>query len=338
MDVVIHLGAHRTGSTALQRSLATGAARLEAAGVRYARREAMRRPLHVAMLAAEARGPVGRGARAAAARALRTWGRRQEAAGVSRLILSEEELPGVMDDCLTGEGPYPRAARRLSLLAEAFAPWRVRAAAALREPADWVASTWGFSASRRDPRRRDRRDLAAVRRAWLEGGRGWADFASDAAGSFGEASFWRADLYAAAPRRVHRLLAGEAGAGLRRIGGATTKPGPTAPAMAELDRLRADGGRIPRGTLKAVLRRFPPGAHPKFDPWSAAERAVLAARWAEELATIRARGLTVLAPPEPGATDGDEDRARADPRGFMDGADARETRDRAEARLKGGSA
>ncbi|MFO7854268.1 MAG: hypothetical protein R6V44_03420 [Paracoccaceae bacterium] len=337
MDVVIHLGAHRTGSTALQRSLATGAARLEAAGPRYARREAMRRPLHVAMLAAEARGPVGRGARSAAARALRAWARRQEAAGVSGLILSEEELPGVMDDCLTGEGPYPRAARRLSLLAEAFAPWRMQAAA-LREPAGWVASTWGYSASRRDPRRRDRRNLAAVRRGWLEGGRGWSAFAADVAGTFDGASFWRADLYAAAPRRVHRLLAGEAGAGLRQIGGATTKPGPTAPAMAELERLRADARRIPRSVLTAVLQRFPPGAHPKFDPWSAEERAVLAARWVEEMAAIRARGLTVLAPPGPGAAQGDEDRAGADARGLTDGADARETRDRAEARLKGGSA
>lgn len=299
MDVVIHLGAHRTGSTALQRSLAAGAETLAAGGVRYAPREAMRRPLVAAMLTAELYGPIGRGARRLAAARLRAWARRQEAAGWTRLILSEEELAGSMDACLTGEGLYPMAAPRLELLAGALAPWRVHALAALREPGEWTASAWGFSASRRAPRPGGRRDLDRVRRAWLEGGRGWAAFAADIQGAFGAAAFWRADLYATRPRRVHRLLAGEAGAELRRAGGRKVNAGPSAPAMAELASRRAAGRRTSRRELHALLGRYPPAKHPPFDPWSAAEREALAARWAEEVAEIRARGMSVIEPQAP---------------------------------------
>lgn len=315
MDIVIHLGLHRTGSTALQGALARARDRLAPHGVGYPGMPATRPVVAHALGAAEWRGPRGMAARIVARRRLRAWARAREAEGVSRLILSDETLAGDLDPCLTGAGPYPHAAARLALLAEAFAPWTCRAAAALRDPADWLASARAFALSRRP-----QPDFAPARAAALDpAARGWADLAAEIHAAFPDPVFWDAGVYETNPRRIHKLLAGpgvarEVRGARRQAQEARVNPGLPPAALAALEAAHAAGETVDAARREALVAAATAraGTPARWDPWTAAERETLAARYRADLAAIRAMGLTVLGG-EPAAGPGAGKRRPAGP-------------------------
>ncbi|MEC9432085.1 MAG: hypothetical protein VYD87_04180 [Pseudomonadota bacterium] len=316
MEIVIHLGLHRTGSTALQGALARARRRLAPHGVGYPALPEHRPVVAHALGAAEWTGPRGLAARLIARRRIRDWARAREAEGVSRLVLSDETLAGDLDPCLTGRGPYPFAARRLALLAEALRPWPCRAVVALREPGAWLASARAFAVSRRP-----QPDFGPARAAALDPeGRGWADLAAEIHAAFPNPVFWDAGLYETRPRRVHKLLVGRGAArevrGARRQAErARVNPSLPAAALAALEAAHAAGETVDAARRAEIAAgAAAPGFAPaRWDPWTAEERARLAARYRDDLAAIRAMGLTVLGakrppkagePGEPGAGGG----------------------------------
>ncbi|RYH10667.1 hypothetical protein [Tropicimonas sp. IMCC6043] len=121
MHVTLHLGAHRTAATTLQRFLALNAKSLAAEGVAIwipseTRRGLfsglVRRPDSVTLqLERLGRHSVGR---------LRMRQHGLERAGATRLLVSEQNLIGTAEDCLRSERLYPFAFERLDRIVPAF--------------------------------------------------------------------------------------------------------------------------------------------------------------------------------------------------------------------------
>ncbi|MEM1314926.1 MAG: hypothetical protein AAGI51_10255 [Pseudomonadota bacterium] len=276
MKIALHIGVHRTGTTALQAALDLGSAQLRADGVWFAQLPVVRPAVSSRLIAAE-RG--GRWSRARARRAIRAFARAREDEGIDRLVISDELILGLMDRSLGPAGVYPSAGARLGLLAEALEGWPVRAYAALRPPASWLPSVYAFALSRRP-----QRPWAEARAGALEAERGFAALARDVAEVFPDPLFWTTEFYRAHPWRVHARLTERGFA--RRFG----KPRKavngslSGPAMARLEALRARGARIDRETLRALRREAPVHLRGAWDPWSAEERAALDARWRADIA------------------------------------------------------
>ena len=91
MDLILHLGAHRTGTTALQKVLQARRRLLKLSGVQVLGPSALR--------------STG-------------WALPDRGAGISRAVLSDENLIGTMFGNFTSSALYPRAAVKLAELAE----------------------------------------------------------------------------------------------------------------------------------------------------------------------------------------------------------------------------
>jgi hypothetical protein len=130
MDVILHVGAHKTASTHLQRMLRGARAALDEAGVAMFTPNELRLPEGLPLEPALA-GDAG------AAEALRA----AMAGAGSRLVVSEENLLG---PSMRPEAPgvlYPHAERRLAAFLEATGLGSVRLMLAVREPVDWLISS-----------------------------------------------------------------------------------------------------------------------------------------------------------------------------------------------------
>ncbi|MEO1688054.1 MAG: hypothetical protein AAFU61_09125, partial [Pseudomonadota bacterium] len=116
MKIVLHIGLHRTGTTALTVMLERARARLLRRGVRFESTATIRQAVTAHLAAAASPAWTLGLSRARARSRIRDWAAAREAEGTRRLILSDEVIPGSMDRCLTPAGLYPEAAARLTLL------------------------------------------------------------------------------------------------------------------------------------------------------------------------------------------------------------------------------
>ncbi|WP_413872044.1 hypothetical protein [Albidovulum sp.] len=117
-EITVHLGAHRTGTTALQRLLQRHSGRLAAAGVGFLgpatlRREDLAGDLR-AWMKARAAG------HASATAPLAAECERLVSAGCRHVVISEENLPGAMGPNLSRAELYPNAEARLAELSAAL--------------------------------------------------------------------------------------------------------------------------------------------------------------------------------------------------------------------------
>ncbi|MEM6438372.1 MAG: hypothetical protein AAF763_01570 [Pseudomonadota bacterium] len=290
MKIVLHIGLHRTGTTALQAALASGGARLREKGVWFEPTAQVRPVIATPLGAAAKAGPLAGAARRWARASIRRWVRAREDEGVRRLVLSDETMLGLMERSLGPAGIYPDAAARLGLLAEALDGWETQAHAGLRPPAEWYPSVYAFALSRRP----QADGFEPVRRAALEAERGQAALARDVHAVFPGPIFWTSDFHGAHAGRVRRMLTGQRFARRLRPPRRRTNVSLSAPALARLEALRADGREVDRSVVIALRREAPVRRAGAWDPWSAAEQEALAARWREEIAAIRGAGLRVL--------------------------------------------
>lgn len=130
MDAILHLGAHKTASTHLQRMLREARPALEGAGVALFTPNELRLPEGLPLEPALAGDPEAGGRVRDAVAGAGDW-----------LVLSEENLPG---PSMRPEAPgvlYPRAERRLAAFLEATGLGEVRLMLAVREPVDWLISS-----------------------------------------------------------------------------------------------------------------------------------------------------------------------------------------------------
>jgi hypothetical protein len=175
VKILLHLGAHRTGTTALQRHLAGNGATLGAAGLAYWGPRRLRGGLFRGLYAPPEQRAAGRAARRASGRiAMRLCAEAE--AGTGAVIVSEENMLGTLRDCLAQGVLYPGAGARVARFAAPFRGREVRLVLTVRDPAAWWASALAFQLSRGGPL-----PTPALCARLAAGARGWRDVVSDIA-------------------------------------------------------------------------------------------------------------------------------------------------------------
>lgn len=292
METVLHLGAHKTASTHLQRSLRAAAPALQDGGVALFTPPDLRGAGGLPLEAAAA------GDAAAAARLHAAW-----AATGRRLVISEENLLG---PALRAEAPdvlYPRAHHRLAAMLglvpeagdDAAPPGPVQLMLAVRDPADWLVSSHGqrmmaghwtrFDAflAGHDPRRLTWSELV-VRLLGVPGVTG--------------CDIWRfEDWPAVMPVVLARMLPAALVPAIPPAPRAVN-PGLSARALAALAEEAAPDRAARRAAAAAVQALYPKGPeHPAPQPFAPGLRAEIAAAHAEDLAALACLpGAHVLQP------------------------------------------
>ena len=145
MDVILHIGAHRTGTTTLQRFLNTNRGVLKSHGIAFWGPGKTRSGLFTGLMRAPDKVTRDDNRRANRARGLIAIEiSRLEAEGFHTLIVSEENINGGLMHCAGTGVLYPQAQVRMSRVAEAFKPHPTRVALAVRSYERHWASVLAF--------------------------------------------------------------------------------------------------------------------------------------------------------------------------------------------------
>ncbi|WP_343081208.1 hypothetical protein [Ostreiculturibacter nitratireducens] len=280
MEIILHIGAHRTGTSSLQHWMAANAGPLAAAGTAVWGPKRTRVGLFEGLIKnpAKVTRDVERAADLSAARIAEEI-RLLEASGMTRLIVSEENMPGSIRNNLLTASLYPDAAPRLVRIAEAFGGRVTRVALSIRGYGDWWSSTLAFAVGRGGAM-----PDASRLQALLRNRHGWTDVARATRRAFPEATLtvWPFEsLGGYATRQFHALTEG------------APLPSGVSPDLAPRN------ASPDRPTLRRRLaRRGEPGAaaaigagEGRWMPFSESERATLGQHYAEDLAWFRSGTL-----------------------------------------------
>lgn len=272
VDLILHIGVHRTATTTFQLYLGRHRRALAGAGVAVWLPAAVRHDLLEGIIhrPSDADATVDRRAQVSSGRMLAAIDR-STAAGWRQLVLSEENLAGSIRGNLKDGQLYPDIAARIARLGDAMLARVTRVGIGLRSYDGYWASALAF----------------AVRQGFPIGGPGypgrlarlprrWPDVVADLAGLLPRAEI-RVWTYEDLGPRPHRVLA--------LLTGGTALPAPAAalrhnasPTAAELRAVLAA-----RGEPAAAL--IPPGAG-AWMPFDADQRAAMGAAYRADLARI----------------------------------------------------
>lgn len=276
MEVILHIGAHRTGTTTLQRFLQANHARLADQLIASWGPDRTRRGLFSGLIKAPHRITPDVTARATRATGLiRVEIERLSAQGFEHLIVSEENIIGSMENNLFTRHLYPHARFRVGRFVPAFGDTCRRIVLGIRSYDRHWASSLGYlvKAGYGLPARDHVAQLALQPVRWRQIIRQVAEVFPDA-----ELVVWPFEAMVAVPEQQLAVLSG------RNV------PGPfqgardwhnTGPGRDHLRALLAE-----MGDMKG-RDRIPPGAG-AWQPFTQTETAHLRALYAEDIAWLRA--------------------------------------------------
>lgn len=267
MSLHFHIGAHKTASTHLQATLRRNAAEIEAAGARLAPPEEVRALAGGAMRAAAGRGPFSAmRARIGAARLARL-------PSAARLIVSDENAPGLIDEILETGALYPSARARLVLFRRLASDRSAVVWLGLRAYPSFFAGVHAHSLIGRRAA-----PVSSVMRARLAAlPRRWPDLVADAVAALPGARVvvWdHADHAALLPRILEEMT------GLAGLAPVHRRPMAT-PSAAAMDAFFASGHLVTRADFRAADFEGP-----AYDPFTGEQRAAMNAAFAEDLETL----------------------------------------------------
>ncbi len=209
LEVVLHIGAHRTGTTALQRRLSEQRAALQRQGIALWTPEITRSHLFDGLTDGPEVAPdttMRRLRRSTAIIAIEM--ERLNADGFDRLLISEENILGSIRRNLRMQSLYPDLAHRLSRFSRVFGQSCRRIGLCIRPYDDYWSSALAYAiragADVPDPLQLER--LATQPR-------GWRQVVSDVAHAFPRAEIviWEFDRLIGRPHAQFRLLTGGRG-------------------------------------------------------------------------------------------------------------------------------
>ena len=241
--LTLHIGAHRTATTALQVTLRRLSEAGELSGLDYFGPHRLRPRFSRSMLAIGKLPPLARIVplsllNTELAKALR---------GPLPVLISEEASLGRVDgSLLQGLGPYPGAAGQLRALHRMLGRRPARVVLTIRSPADWYPSAYSMVALRRTLP-----PLAELAPEWRAARRGWSEIATAARGLFGTCDVFCFEGLRETPAALLASLTGgrAAEAPIRRM-----NQSHSADVLAALARARASGGRAGRAEAEALRR------------------------------------------------------------------------------------
>lgn len=298
MDLILHLGAHRTGSTAFEQALSANARRLRRDGIVIWKPARLRRLpgfKQVPNLAAKANRRVEMAARLTEAG--EAFWLAANATGADTLVLSEENLLGSIEPNLRHASLYPEARARLAAYAALFVQPPRRIGLGIRSYIPFWLSSYAYVLRRRPlpPLERLIPDLV---RLGDPGHRGWVDVVADFRAVFPDSDLlvWPAEaLRDGATLDAACTLIGRRTTGLNP-GPAQVNAGPAAAVIPQIHALRQTSPDLTDDALDAALAALPPP--PPYAPFSAEDRRRMDDAYARDLATIaQMPGVALYAPP-----------------------------------------
>lgn len=285
----VHLGAHKTATTHLQKALHRHRAALAAADIDFVRPIELRAALH------EGEHRLSRLPWRARARLVAALSGLRSGAGT--LCVSEENLLGQIRD-LFDATPYRNLAARIAPLRHLAAGAPVSLFLAVR-PFDRLWPSAHAEALRHHPHDPDR--IARLRRIARSAPPSWLDVVDRVAAACPRATIrvWRYEDHEAHwPEIAAALLGADTGpiAAVRRPNG-TMSPSAEGVRLAE-----AAAGPDRRAEVRAIYAAHPATSGAPYAPFDAVETAALRDRHAADLAALAARGQ-LLAFDEPSSID-----------------------------------
>ncbi|EPX85168.1 hypothetical protein Salmuc_01124 [Salipiger mucosus DSM 16094] len=282
MDVILHLGAHRTGSTTFQCYMRGADARLAGQGIGFWGPRRTRDGLLHDLIVPSAR----RGAAQRATGRLRLARTTSERRGLQALVISDENVIGTMRACLRRRRLYPEAGPRGARLAAGLRPVR-RAVLSIRSPEYWWASALAHLLGRGVPVPEARLidEILAPERSWRQ-------VVAEVARALPEAELIvvPAERFAPRPDALLRIATQAQAVPMLPPGGIRANRSPDLPALRAL---LTELGEHPA--------QLPPGEG-RWMPFTPAQAAQLRERYADDLFWLRAgaNGLARLEEdPEP---------------------------------------
>lgn len=285
LDIVLHLGAHKTATTYLQILLDRNAETLTRHRIGLAHPKRLR-PIFKA--APRPRYTTSLGRRIAA----RAWALEQAIGsardlGRQRLIISEEQLAGSLRSLLQGRGLYRDIAREVRAASRALDGQPVRVMFAVRSYDSFYISAWGqmLRGSGYQP------FSAELRHDLLECRRGWPEVLADLMRALPKGSeliVWRYErLRHTLPRILSRML-GEAAAGEMEPFNGNPLPGPTGAAIEALEALVKARGSMEPDEIRRMFRDYGKDqGYAAYDPWTVEEKSGLQRRYRDDIAFIQ---------------------------------------------------
>lgn len=268
MDLILHLGAHRTGSTAFESMLVSARGALAGQGVAVWPNARARRIAGFQEVASNGATPEARAAFATA------WA----AETADRLVICEENILGTMLGNLMAGALYPDLALNLARYRDVFPVAPRRIGLGIRDLAGYWVSCLSFVA-----RRRWVPDWAETAPRIAATPRGWAEVVDDLRASFPQADIVLWDHGTDLPQVAQALLGLPPGLMPAPARGVNAAHG--AGYLPAILRLRAERPDLQESDMRAALESVTPD--PGFTPFTTAQRAALDARFARDLALLR---------------------------------------------------
>jgi hypothetical protein len=278
MELILHLGAHRTGTTALQQCLRRHEPMLRSAGIGVWGPWMMRRGNRQDYVPETVRqGDVRDPELAAIADVFRREFDAETKAGTQRLLVSDENFLGAMRDNYVAASLYPDARAWLSAAAQLFPQPPARIFLCVRDYASYAVSIYGHLSTRVPLGAFD-----ADRIAGLGRGRNWGAVIGDIRAVFPDAriTLWR---YAGRSAAIRGSIAAILGPDIARRIGTIPRGGNRSPskyAMIEILRLWREGADRPRQEVREAIEQLKdnlPG--PRIEPFSPQQLQELNARF-----------------------------------------------------------
>ena len=170
MDVILHLGAHRTATTTFQHYLRENAEDLAARGVAVWGPQKARTQIFPGLFRRSTAAQKGRNLARRAEGRIRMFVRRAQADGAVQLLVSDENLLGTPIACLRAARIYPASGERTARVSAAFGGQVRRIVLSIRAQDLWWASLAALTVSRGHPVPDAARiaAIAADRRSWRD--------------------------------------------------------------------------------------------------------------------------------------------------------------------------
>jgi hypothetical protein len=295
MDLILHIGAHRTGSTAFEQSLSINAARLVKEGVTLWSPRDLRGLAGFADLPQMASAPMGdKDAAAGLAAARAVIARAMAGQPGKTLVLSEENMLGSMGLNLRKRSLYPTARARLLAYAAALPQVPRRVGLGIRSYAGFWVSSYLYVL-----RRRALVHFDQIAAELANAPRGWREVVADVRHAFPESEIclWSAETLGTQVQDIACTLIDCRAEGMEKLQGRVN----AGLRMTDIPRIFAARTRAPDlngAALDAALADMPPMPYSAF---TLAQAATMAARYAEDLHQFsQGRHGVRLLTPDPG--------------------------------------